>query len=146
MGTVTAPAAPTNPKPLEPVAVTGRILAGHGQVMHDMFHGHSILEIESEGRLESYWLTLIISPDARIAGVRLQRFAEGQVYDLPASLDDCTCPDATYRPERPGGCRHQQALRMALIRVAEDNARPRPKPDRKTERDDLTGPHTNPAA
>jgi hypothetical protein len=37
----------------------------------------------------------------------------GDVYELPGSLDFCTCGDATYRP-RPGGCKHQQALRQAL--------------------------------
>jgi hypothetical protein len=109
--------------PLQPVAVTGRLLAGGGQVMHDLFHGHSILEIESQGRLESYWLTLNVSPDGHIAGLRLQRFASGEKYDLPADLDSCDCPDALFRPERPGGCRHQQALGQALVAVAKE-ARP----------------------
>jgi hypothetical protein len=29
----------------------------------------------------------------------------------------CDCPDATFRPERPGGCRHVAALRAALHRI-----------------------------
>jgi hypothetical protein len=137
---------PPSGKPLEPVQVVGRIIAGQGQVMHDMFHGHTILDIESESRLEFYWLTLNVSPDGHIAGGRIQRFAEGQHYDVPATLDECSCPDATFRPERPGGCRHQQALRQALLAVAEDNDRPRRPIDRKMELDYLTGPHTSPAA
>jgi hypothetical protein len=121
------------------VQVKGRILAGSGQVTHDMFHGHAILEIESEGRLESYWLTLNVSPDGHIAGLRLQRFATGQRYDLPADLDDCTCGDRNYRPERPGGCRHMVALREALVNVAKDNPPPRPV-SRRVERDAEAAP------
>jgi hypothetical protein len=117
MSTVTATRAP-----LQPVVVVGRIITGQGMVMHDMFHGAAILEIESEGRLESYWLTLHVSDDGHIAGVRLQKFATGEKYDLPADLDGCDCPDGTYRSERPGGCRHQQALRQALVAVAKEHA------------------------
>jgi uncharacterized Zn finger protein len=36
------------------------------------------------------------------------------MYDLPADLSGCDCPDATYHPERPGGCKHGAALRAAL--------------------------------
>jgi hypothetical protein len=38
----------------------------------------------------------------------------GTAYDLPGSLDGCDCPDATFHPERPGGCKHARALRAAL--------------------------------
>jgi hypothetical protein len=33
-------------------------------------------------------------------------------YDLPKTLNSCDCPDAIYRSERPGGCKHQAALRQ----------------------------------
>jgi hypothetical protein len=39
------------------------------------------------------------------------------VYDLPADFSTCDCPDHTYHPERPGGCRHMKALRAALAAV-----------------------------
>lgn len=26
----------------------------------------------------------------------------------------CNCPDAEYRPDRPGGCKHQRILRLLL--------------------------------
>ena len=29
----------------------------------------------------------------------------------------CDCPDATFRPDRPGGCKHVNALRSALLRI-----------------------------
>jgi hypothetical protein len=32
------------------------------------------------------------------------------VYDIPSDLSSCDCPDATYNPERPGGCKHRKAL------------------------------------
>jgi hypothetical protein len=35
-------------------------------------------------------------------------------YDLPADLSSCDCPDAAYRGERPGGCKHRKALAVLL--------------------------------
>lgn len=32
------------------------------------------------------------------------------VYDLPKDLSSCDCADATFRSERPGGCKHRRAL------------------------------------
>jgi hypothetical protein len=46
-------------------------------------------------------------------GYRLLK-ADGTMYDLPADLSGCDCPDATYHPERPGGCKHAAAVRAAL--------------------------------
>jgi hypothetical protein len=113
------PAPRPDRKPLEPVAAVGRLLAGHGQRLPELIEGNAILEIETEGRLESYWCGLILDPaDGHISGVKLQKFATGEKYNLPATLDDCDCPDGTYRPERPLGCRHQVALRQALLAVA----------------------------
>jgi hypothetical protein len=31
-------------------------------------------------------------------------------YDLPSDLSSCDCPDATFCPERPEGCKHRKAL------------------------------------
>jgi hypothetical protein len=126
-------------KPLEPVAVTGRILTGLGQGLHDLFHGCAILEIEGDGKLDSYWVTLNVSPDGHIAGVRVQRFATGQRYDLPADLSSCDCPDQLYRSERPGGCKHMVALRQALVNVAKDNPPPK-RVNPRVERDAASAP------
>jgi hypothetical protein len=141
MSSLTAPRPQVNPgrKPLAPVNVTGRIITGLGAGLADLFRGCAVLEIESDGRLESYWATLHISPDGHIAGVRLQKFATGEKYDLPADLDGCDCADAIHRSEWTGGCKHQHALRQALVSVARDNAPPR-RLDRKTGRGDITGP------
>ena len=38
------------------------------------------------------------------------------VYDLPLDLSSCDCPDATYRSERPGGCKHRKALQALKAR------------------------------
>jgi hypothetical protein len=109
---------PATRRPLQPVVVVGRIITGLDTAAHDLLHGHAILEIESTGRLESYWTTLHMdAAEGCILGVRLQRFASGERYDLPASLDACDCADGTYRGGRAGGCRHQQALRQALPTV-----------------------------
>ena len=50
-------------------------------------------------------------------GWRLYRLAEGgglKVYTIEADGWTCDCPDAVYRPGRPGGCRHVAALGAAL--------------------------------
>jgi hypothetical protein len=54
---------------------------------------------------------------ATLAGYRLLK-ADGTMYDLPADLTCCDCPDHTFHPERPGGCKHVAALRAALAALA----------------------------
>src|SRR5262245_48429481 len=54
----------------------------------------------------------------RTVGVRLARcLADGTIkridVDLTASPHACDCEDATFRPGRPGGCKHVAALRLA---------------------------------
>jgi hypothetical protein len=46
-------------------------------------------------------------------GYRLLK-TDGAMYDLPADLSGCDCPDATFHPERPNGCKHRAALQAAL--------------------------------
>jgi hypothetical protein len=48
-----------------------------------------------------------------LAGWRLVK-QDGTVYDLPADFSSCDCPDQTYHPERPLGCKHMRALPAAL--------------------------------
>jgi hypothetical protein len=43
---------------------------------------------------------------------------DGTVYDLPADLSMCDCPDREFHPKRPGGCRHMRALAPALKPLA----------------------------
>jgi hypothetical protein len=46
-------------------------------------------------------------------GYRLLK-TDGTMYDLPADLSGCDCPDSTFHPERPGGCKHRVGLRAGL--------------------------------
>lgn len=41
---------------------------------------------------------------------------DGQFYDidLAAKHPACDCADATYRPARPGGCKHLRAMQEAV--------------------------------
>jgi hypothetical protein len=50
-----------------------------------------------------------------VDGFRLTK-PDGTVYDLDTTEEPwvCDCPDATFHPERPGGCKHCAALRAAL--------------------------------
>src|SRR5262249_15905058 len=57
-------------------------------------------------------------------GFRLLKAGTGTMYDVCMTGPHgrtCDCPDATYNPERPGGCKHVQAVRAAL-RVLEGGA------------------------
>src|SRR5262249_16825686 len=51
-------------------------------------------------------------------GYRLTRFdpkkGGTKTDDLPAHLSSCDCEDATFCPERPGGCKHRRAM-QALV-------------------------------
>src|SRR5690349_14876320 len=49
-----------------------------------------------------------------LVGYRLLK-ADGRMYDLPADLSRCDCPDATYRERE---CKHVKALRAALAALA----------------------------
>src|SRR5215472_6763647 len=51
--------------------------------------------------------------DEALVGYRLLK-ADGSMYDLPRDLSGCDCPDHTFHPERPGGCKHMSAMRAAL--------------------------------
>jgi hypothetical protein len=50
-----------------------------------------------------------------LVGHRLLK-ADGTMYDIETACEPwrCDCPDATFHPERPGGCKHALALRAAL--------------------------------
>src|SRR5262245_59451427 len=63
-------------------------------------------EVRINGR--DYYLTRLDG------GFRLHgydpRKQEVTVYDLPADLSGCDCPDAVWCPDREGGCKHRKAL------------------------------------
>ena len=118
-----SPSASAKPshKPLSPVSVVARFVGG--ATRQDVLDGAAVLSIttgDDTDRDESaYWCRAVFEGE-RCTGFQLVKFGTGEVYDLPRSLDSCDCPDGTYRPERPGGCKHQQALRQALPTVAND--------------------------
>jgi hypothetical protein len=108
-------------KPLLPVNVRAYFVGGASR--RDVLDGAAVLSIttvDDTDRDESaYWCLALFSPDGQTClGFRLTKFGTGEVYDLPRDLGGCDCPDRTYRPERPGGCRHTAALRQALPTVA----------------------------
>jgi hypothetical protein len=79
----------------------------------------SIVSGDATDRDESAYWCLAAYVGDRCTGFRLTKFGTGEVYDLPRDLSSCDCPDHTFRPERPGGCKHMQALRQALLTVAQ---------------------------
>jgi hypothetical protein len=50
-----------------------------------------------------------------VVGYRMVK-ADGTAYDVCTQAErwSCDCPDATFTPERPGGCIHVAALQAAL--------------------------------
>ena len=115
-----ASAPPTNPnrerKPLEPVSVTGRF--SEGVTPDQLPQGSAILEIQDAKGEAFYWCEAV-GRHGRVLGVWLQKFGTGARHYV--HLDGevcCTCEDSTYRPDRPGGCRHVVALGQALPELA----------------------------
>jgi hypothetical protein len=119
MSTVAAPRPPPNPirsrKPLQRVAVTGKCEAS----ISELIQGVAVLTIVNGEHTNldvlGYWCKAVLDRDGKINSFELTKFGSGVRYELPADLSDCDCPDHTYREERPGGCRHMQAMRQALL-------------------------------
>jgi hypothetical protein len=63
------------------------------------------------------YLVSSVLDNGRLIGWTLKK-TDGTAYDLPADLSSCDCPDACFRPERPGGCRHMKALAAGLKALA----------------------------
>jgi hypothetical protein len=62
----------------------------------------------------NYTLT-VLNGESGVVGYRMVK-ADGTAYDIGTTEErwTCDCPDATFHPERPGGCKHVAALRAAL--------------------------------
>jgi hypothetical protein len=101
---------------LLPVQVRAHFVGG--ATRQELLDGAAVLSITdaTTGEEKAYWC-LAAFDGARCLGFRLVAFGTGEVYDLPRDLSSCDCPDHVYRGERPGGCRHMQALRQALPAV-----------------------------
>jgi hypothetical protein len=91
--------APRKEKAPEPASGTVRVLRPVGSV-NEVTGGVAI-----NGK--AYYLQLF-NQGYRLTGWD-ERKAEPTVYDLPADLSSCDCPDAEFRA-RPGGCKHRRAL------------------------------------
>jgi hypothetical protein len=110
---------PRQRKPLLPVNVTG--VFSEGVTTHDLLHGSAILEVtDDDGRQpEAFYWTEAVLDAGRLVGVTIQKFADGDRHYVHLDGEpSCTCEDATYRPDRPGGCRHVNAVRQALVELA----------------------------
>jgi hypothetical protein len=105
--------------PLMPVSVVG--VFAEGVTPDQLLTGSAILEIRDAQGEALYWAEARLD-GGRMVGATLQKFATGDRHyvhlDGPTA-PSCTCEDATYRPDRPGGCRHVNALRMALVELAQ---------------------------
>ena len=103
-------------RPPEAVSVTGRF--AEGVTPDQLPHGSAILEI-IDAKTECFYWVEAVGRNGRVLGVWLQEFGDGTRHYV--HLDGevcCTCEDATYRPDRPGGCRHVVALGQALPELA----------------------------
>ena len=97
-------------QPLQPVNVRACFVGG--ATLDDVINGQAVLSIKDGDDEESaYWCRAIFDGD-RCISFQLTKFGTGEVYDLPRDLSLCDCPDRTYKPDRPGGCRHMIGLRQ----------------------------------
>jgi hypothetical protein len=73
-------------------------------------HQGGVLQINGT----AYTVDPILDDDTgALLGHRLSK-ADGGMYDIDRQTGQCDCPDATFRPDRPGGCKHSRALQAAL--------------------------------
>lgn len=119
-------------KPLQPVSVTGRFLKRPLCCCELLPQGSpGVLEIDHTPYLCSYVSELPPEDEPIIYGYQITK-ADGAVYHIDAATRwgqwQCDCPDAVYRGERPGGCRHVAALRQALAKIATLNLERDPDP------------------
>ena len=118
MSTVSAPPVPVKAnrprqrKPLAPVQGTVKLLLPVGTV-NDRTGKVLIVAETLRGPVTTECYLELTGCGYRLTGWDAQAGAV-KVYDLPLTLDSCDCPDATYASERPGGCKHQKALRKLL--------------------------------
>jgi hypothetical protein len=114
---------PRQRKPLPPVNVTGHFEPG--DLSHDLLHGHAILTITDASKPEAereafYWATAVLG-DGHLVALDLQKFGRKYGEDhhrVRLEPLGCDCEDATFRPDRPGGCRHVNAVRQAMVELA----------------------------
>jgi hypothetical protein len=66
----------------------------------------------------AYLVSPVLSDHGTLLGWTLKK-TDGVHYNLPADLSSCDCPDGTFHPEQPGGCKHQRALAAGLRALAE---------------------------
>jgi hypothetical protein len=120
MSNVPARAQSANRPPLQPVQLL-RVDCQAG--IADLLAGHAVISIstgaESDSNTTVSRLQAFTDHAGKITCFRLTKFGTGEVYDLDAALESCTCADATYREERPGVCRHRRGLREALLSITE---------------------------
>jgi hypothetical protein len=96
-------------RPLAPVPVTGTFCGG--ATTADLLQGVAVLQIDRpEDTNDWYWCGYVVD-GGRVIGVQLQKFGTGQTYFLPADLNECDCPDCTFRQRE---CKHMTALKQAL--------------------------------
>jgi hypothetical protein len=83
--------------------------------------GAGVLEIRN-GRQAALYEVVAFREHGAIVGYRLQKVTGGReaLYDIDTRVEPwrCDCPDATFHPERPGGCKHVLALKAALAAAA----------------------------
>ena len=94
-------------KPVKPVSGTCSWLSKPNR-----HHQGGVLEINGT----AYTVDAIFDDEDRLIGHRLCK-ADGGMYDIDRATGRCDCPDATFRPDRPGGCKHSKALQAALRAV-----------------------------
>jgi hypothetical protein len=98
-------------------AATGSVRWEADATAAGLMWGSAILRITTKAGAQSYFVRRLGGQVGPCREVELTALGSGKSYDLELGAGKCSCGDATYR-SRPGGCKHQMALRVALTRVA----------------------------
>jgi CheY-like chemotaxis protein len=102
-------------KPVE-FAELERLLAG--RAVDTLRPAAEVRSPPRRGRQAALYEVVAFREHGAVVGYRLQKVTAGPeaLYDVDVRTDPwtCDCPDATFCPERPGGCKHVLALKAAL--------------------------------
>ncbi len=112
-------------RPLLPVNVRATLTgsATPADLPDELVRGAAILSIisgdETDPDTRLYWIKFLFDICRQPYAVELLRFDPGhERYVITLEDERCSCPDAVYRSDRPGSCKHVRALKIVLPPVA----------------------------
>ena len=109
-----ASATTTTPKTRKPLEAVDPLVV---LLDYDQLTGTGLLTIDDKNYVMIALREIPAGNRGKTLGMRLQRYCDKRQtvrkidIDFGSSPWSCDCEDATYQPDRPGGCKHVVALK-----------------------------------